>query len=397
MSYASLYQRSLLDDVLPFWERHSPDPEHGGYFSCLTREGKVYDTDKFIWLQGRQAWLFASLYNRQEARPEWLELARSGVEFLRRFGMDAAGDHYFAVTREGKPLVQPYNIFSDCFAAMAYSQYGKAAGDDTYRALARSTYARILKRADNPKGGYEKSTGVRKLRGFALPMILSNLVLELEDVLAPAHVEAALDRSVYEVMEVFLRPDSGLIHEFVDQDGTLHDSMDGRLINPGHGIEAMWFMMDIGQRRNDPVLIDRAARTVVRTLEFAWDTRYGGIYYFIDAQGYPTQQLEWYQKLWWVHLETLVALSKAWSITGDDTIRKWYERVHEYTWKHFPDPQYGEWYGYLNRRGEPLLTLKGGKWKGCFHVPRALWQCARAFETLERQTAPPASIDQTPT
>jgi N-acylglucosamine 2-epimerase len=102
----------------------------------------------------------------------------------------------------------------------------------------------------------------------------------------------------------------------------------------------------------------------------------------LDAQGYPPQQLEWDQKLWWVHLESLVALAMGYRLTQNPTCWHWYERLHDYSWSKFADPQGGEWFGYLNRRGEVLLTLKGGKWKGCFHVPRALWLCWRNFEQL---------------
>ena len=56
--------------------------------------------------------------------------------------------------------------------------------------------------------------------------------------------------------------------------------------------------------------------------------------------------------------------------------------MHEWTWERYPDPQHGEWFGYLNRRGERLFDLKGGKWKGCYHVPRDLYLCAREFERL---------------
>jgi N-acylglucosamine 2-epimerase len=101
----------------------------------------------------------------------------------------------------------------------------------------------------------------------------------------------------------------------------------------------------------------------------------------MDAQGKPTQQLEWDQKLWWVHCETLVCMAKAWVLTGNEEAKRWFERVHEYTWTHFRDPEHGEWFGYLNRRGEVLLDLKGGKWKGCFHVPRALW---KVYEVIEK-------------
>ena len=42
------------------------------------------------------------------------------------------------------------------------------------------------------------------------------------------------------------------------------------------------------------------------------------------------------------------------------------------------------WKDYLNRRGEVLLPLKGGKWKGCFHVPRGLYQIGSMLEDISK-------------
>lgn len=385
MNYSTIYKNALLDDVLPFWEKHSIDGQNDGYFTCLDQRGNVYDTDKFVWLQGRQVWLFSMLYNELEKREAWMSMARTGIEFLRKHGRDAEGNFYFSLTSDGRPLVQPYNLFSDCFAAMAFAQYAKAADDSSAADIAQKTYRNILERRKAPKGIYEKSTGTRGLKNFALPMILSNLVLELEHVLPSEQVESTLDACVEEVMEVFLRKESGLIHENVNMDGTLNDSFEGRLINPGHGLEAMWFIADIGNRRRDVELIKKAKDTVLHLLDFGWDDLYGGIFYFMDAKGYPPQQLEHDQKLWWVHLEALVALAKMYELTECPKIWDWYEKVHQYAWTHFPDPEHGEWFGYLNRQGHPHLTLKGGKWKGCFHVPRALYQCWKTFEKIENK------------
>ena len=137
---AHLYRSALLDDVIPFWEAYSIDDEYGGYFTCLDRDGKVFDTGKFIWLQARQVWTFSMLYNRVEKRQKWLDIAAIGVDFLRSHGMDDNGNWYFALNRAGQPLVQPYNIFSDCFAAMAFGQYALATGCDESAELALSTY-----------------------------------------------------------------------------------------------------------------------------------------------------------------------------------------------------------------------------------------------------------------
>ncbi|WP_339655135.1 AGE family epimerase/isomerase [uncultured Maribacter sp.] len=383
MNYSQFYKNALLNDVIPFWEEHSIDTTYGGYFTCLDQFGKVYDTDKFIWLQARQVWLFSMLYQKVEKKASWLAIATAGAEFLKDHGMDNQGDFYFSVTREGKPLVQPYNIFSDCFAAMAFAQYSKASGETSYGTLAKNTYLNILLRKDNPKGKFEKGTGTRNLKNFALPMILSNLVLELEDFLDEKEIQKTIDFSVHEVMEVFLQKDSCLIYENVLINGDLHDSFEGRLINPGHGLEAMWFMIDIGIRNKDTTLIKKATDTMLSILDYGWDKEYGGILYFMDAKGHPPQQLEHDQKLWWVHLEALVALAKAYEHRPDEQIKQWYDKVHEYTWSHFPDSEHGEWYGYLNREGKPHLSLKGGKWKGCFHVPRALYQCWQTFERIQ--------------
>lgn len=381
-----LYRDALLEDVIPFWERHSVDWEQGGYFTCLDREGKVYDTDKFTWLQAREVWTFAMLYNRLQKNEAWLEIARHGAAFLAKHGMDEEGNWYFSLDRHGRPLVQPYNVFSDCFAAMAFSQYALASGDERAGEVALNAYRNVLRRKDNPKGKYSKAVpGTRPLRTLAIPMILANLSLEMAWLLQDQMLDEVVQTSVSEVMNVFLDQQQGLLYENVAPDGSHVDCFDGRLINPGHGIEAMWFIMDIAQRNGDRALVEKAVDVILRILDFAWDQEYGGLYYFMDVQGHPPQQLEWDQKLWWVHLESLVALAMGYRLTGREECWEWYQKVHEYAWPRFADPEYGEWFGYLNRRGEVFLNLKGGKWKGCFHVPRALYICALQFGGLSQQ------------
>lgn len=387
VNLANLYRENLLNDIIPFWQEKTVDWRYGGYFTCLDREGNTYDTDKFIWLQARQVWTFATLYNRLEKRQDWLDVALAGAIFLEKHGMDAAGNWYFSLNREGTPLVLPYNIFSDCFAAMAFGQLYGATGIDSHQDLARRTFENILKRRQNPKGEYAKSfPGTRNLKDFALPMILCNLVLELEPLLDASLVRETIQYGINEVMETFYRPDEGVILEAVDLDGNFSDSFEGRLTNPGHGLEAMWFTMDLAERLGDENLKKKAADITLQLIEYGWDHTYGGIFYFLDVRKKPLQQLEWDQKLWWVHIEALIALAKGYLHTGDERFAAWFEKLHAYTWAHFPDPEFGEWYGYLNRQGEVLLPAKGGKWKGCFHVPRGLFQLWKTLEAIgERQ------------
>ena len=379
------YKDELLNNVVPFWLNKSQDKKHGGYFSCLRGNGDVFDTDKFIWLQARQVWMFSMLYNRVEKRQEWLDCAVQGAEFLKKYGHDGQHNWYFSLNREGQPLVVPYNIFSFTFAAMAFGQLNLATGNEEYADIAKKTFDKILARRNNPKDKWNKAyPGTRNLKDFSLPMILSNLALEIEHLVDKDYLQQTIDECIHEVMNVFRRPElGGIIVENVNIDGTLSDSFEGRLINPGHGIEAMWFIMDLGERLNRPELIEDAVQTTLTTLEYGWDKEYGGIFYFMDRLGHPPQQLEATQKLWWVHIETLISLLKGYQHTGSEEYWEWYKKVHDYTWTHFKDQNNPEWWGYLNRRGEVLFDLKGGKWKGCFHVPRGLYQCWQALEKIE--------------
>ena len=302
------YSSALSGDVIPFWEKHSPDMQEGGFFSCLSRDGSVYDTDKFIWPQCRQVWLLSMLCSRLGARESWLGLAAHGIRFLREYGRDADGNWYFALSRNGTPLVQPYNIFSDCLAAMAFSRYARVSGDEEAGAIATGTYRNILARLENPKGKYSKLVpGSRPLRAFAMPMILLNLTPEMAWLLPQEEVRATIDGCIRSMTGLFLDRTRGLFFEHVAPDGSHIDCVEGRLINPGHGIEGTWFLMDAAGMTGERELIGTAVDTLLSTLRFGWDIEHGGIFAFCDAGGRPPQQLEWDQKFWWVHIEALVA------------------------------------------------------------------------------------------
>ena len=204
------YRSELFDNVLPFWLENSIDKECGGYFTCLDREGKVFDTDKFIWLQGREVWMLSMLYNNVEKNPEWLAAAEQGAQFLKNHGHDGNYNFYFSTTRDGKPLVEPYNIFSNTFATMAFGQLAKATGKKEYEDIALKIWNNTLERRDNPKGKWNKlHPGTRPLKNFALPMILCNLVLEIEHLLDDSMLKKTTDDFLHEVCDVFIRPELG--------------------------------------------------------------------------------------------------------------------------------------------------------------------------------------------
>jgi len=63
-------------------------------------------------------------------------------------------------------------------------------------------------------------------------------------------------------------------------------------------------------------------------------------------------------KLWWPHTEALYALLLAYSLTQDKKYWDWYTKIHDWTFQHFPDPQYGEWFAISIEMDQFLFSLK---------------------------------------
>lgn len=377
------YEHELFENVLPFWLRYAPDRVHGGHFNCLDRDGTVYDSTKHMWLQGRLVWMFSTLYRMVEPRPAWLETARLGMEFLTAEAWRPEdGRVYFSLTAEGKPIYLQRKIFSECFYVMALSAYSRAAGVPRLLDEAQREFARIWEWAwDSTKVGRPAFAGETPRQSLAVPMILLNVIEELTGG-DPRPYAREIDECLQRLRR-HVHPDQQLVFEHVRPDGTCLDSPEGRLLNPGHAIEAGWFIQHWAQRLRRRELQDLAVDIVRWSFATGWDREYGGLYYFLDARGYSPTQLEWSMKLWWPHCETLYATLLNWSLTRAPADWDMFGQVDRYTFDHFPDPQYGEWYGYLDRRGEVSQRFKGGPYKGAFHVPRALWLCWRLLKQLE--------------
>ncbi|MCS2453158.1 AGE family epimerase/isomerase [Bacteroides thetaiotaomicron] len=62
-----------------------------------------------------------------------MDCAVQGGEFLKKYGHDTGiTTGTFHSTVPGRPLVEPYNIFSYTFATMAFGQLGLATGNQRY-------------------------------------------------------------------------------------------------------------------------------------------------------------------------------------------------------------------------------------------------------------------------
>lgn len=375
-------RQELDGSVMPFWLAHSLDRDCGGYFTCLDRAGAVYDERKYMWLQGRETWMFARLHNRWQRRPAYLEAARLGAGFIRRHGRDAAGRVCFSLTRDGRPLHYQRKPYAAVFVMLGLLEYGVAAADATCLAEARELFWRIVRWIADPTllGQPAPPAGAPPTSALADEMVLMIMAMELLEITDDAAVRQVLEDAIART-RLHRDPDLGVLLETAALDSTdLRSGPDGRLFNPGHSLEVAWVLLHSLRFRPDPGLRAIALEIIRCSLEAGWDAEYGGLLYLRDRDGRPLLQLEHSMKLWWPHVEALYAVVLAAVQTGDPAWLPWLERLVDYTWAHFPDPEAGEWFGYLDRQGRPTHTCKGGNYKGCFHVPRALLMIVQEIE-----------------
>ncbi len=386
MSYQptpSEYMDCLFGDTLPFWTRFAVDREYGGFFTALDHDGTLVDDDKAVWQQGRFTWLLGELYNNVEPRQEWLDLAKLGAAFLEQHCFDPSdGRMWFHVTRQGTPIRKRRYAYSESFAAIAFGELARATGQDHYARRSAAAFRRFLDHNLHRPAPEAKFTPHRPQRSLAFPMITIATAQELRDSIGLADANDWIDKSIDAICRFHMHRPLKCVLENPAPDGSMIDHFDGRLLNPGHALEAAWFILWEGSLRNEPAYIETGCTILDWMWKRGWDPKCGGILYFADAKNLPPQEYWHDMKFWWPHCEAIIATLLAWKLTGNPKYLQWHSDVHTWSLQHFADPAHGEWFGYLHRDGTLSSTLKGNLWKGPFHLPRMQLRCWQFLSRL---------------
>jgi N-acylglucosamine 2-epimerase len=377
---AERYRSELVDNIMPFWLKYGLDRVNGGVYTCIDRDGTIFDTTKSVWFQGRFGYTAAAAYNTIEKNPEWLAASKSCIDFFLAHCFDTDGRMYFEVMADGTPLRKRRYVFSECFAAIAMSEYSIASGDKTYAEKALKLFKDIRRFLDTPGLLEPKYLPTQPAIGHSITMILINTAARIREAISDPILDQQIDESI-EKLKLFIHPEFKALLETVTPEGNLIDTINGRVINPGHCIETAWFLLEEARHRKDKELTDMAITILDWSWEWGWDKQYGGIINFRDCRNFPAQDYSQDMKFWWPQTEAIIATLYAYEATGDEKYLHWHRMADEWAFSHLPDREYGEWYGYLHRDGTVAQPAKGNIFKGPFHVPRML---TKATELCER-------------
>ena len=387
-SWAESYKKDLTENIMPFWMKYGLDRENGGVYTCVNRDGSLMDTTKSVWFQGRFAFICSFAYNNVEKNQEWLDAAKSTLEFIEKHCFDEQGHMYFSVTAEGKPLRKRRYVFSETFAAIAMSEYALATGDQHWAKRAIQVFEDTQRFLATPGFLPAKFEADLKLQGHSIVMILINVGSCIRKVVDDPKLTQQIDESIEKLKKYFIHPEFKCLLETVGENGEFIDTNMTRTINPGHCIETSWFIMEEAKPRGwDKPMLDMALQVFDWSWDWGWDKQYGGIINFRDCKNLPPQDYSQDMKFWWPQCETIIASLYAYLGTGDEKYLYRHERISEWTYAHFPDAEYGEWYGYLHRDGTVAQPAKGNLYKGPFHIPRMMIKgymlCQEILKKLE--------------
>lgn len=371
--WSSSYKEDLLTNIMPFWMQFGWDRKHGGVYTCVNRDGSLMDTTKSVWFQGRFAFVCSFAYNTIEKNPEWLEAAKSTLDFIEKYCIDTDGHMFFEVTDNGEPIRKRRYVFSESFAAIAMAEYAQATGDKTYAEKALKIFKQIKYLTETPGLLPSKYCDSVKMQGHSLTMILINTASRIRQVISDPILDEQIEWSINQIRKYFIHPEFKALLETVGPNGEFINTNMGRTINPGHCIETAWFILEEAKYRNwDKELVDLGLTILDWSWEWGWDKEYGGIINFRDCLNLPPQDYSQDMKFWWPQTEAIIAALYAYEATGEPKYIEMHKQISDYTYAHFPDKEYGEWYGYLRRDGSVAQPAKGNLFKGPFHIPRMM-------------------------
>lgn len=366
------FKSYLTDNVLDFWLKNSLDFENGGIFTQLDKNGDIYGTEKSVWFQGRALWVFSKAYNLVEQKKGYLEASENIYRFLPSC-TDTDGRMFFVVAKDGTPIQKRRYFFSETFAAIGCAEYYKACKKPEVWEDAKKYFDMACRVFYNVELTEPKFTnlGLKALSPVMI-MLSTAQVMASVGVDSDKYNEIAMDMAKRITDGGFINKELGALLENVKENGEFCDTPTGRLVNPGHSLEAAWFLMSEGILEGDKNLLEIGKEIIDFTMPRGLDKENGGIIAFTDVLGKPATALEWDMKLWWPQCEAIIANKMAYLLFGDEKYNENYQQLLDYAFKNFEDKENGEWYGYLHYDNTPSTFIKGNIFKGPFHLPRML-------------------------
>ncbi len=391
---SATYQQALLRQVVPFWLKNSRDDRCGGYFDLLSTAGEPIEGDKFVTQQAQQVWAFAWLYNTLDGQPTWLEHAKHGASFLSQFAHEDTLACYAQLDRQGRAVAPSFNVIPDSMAVMAYAQLHRATGQDEWAMLAKQVFLSLLQRRATIRTEQNNTIGgLRQVRHLGETVAVLKTVLEIKSLVDEEIWKQNVELILHELLHEFMDRRTDTLREFILPEGAFINTPEGRRFNVGLTFQTASYLLDFYAesallKSGSVINTNRKLGMQVVTwclqlCEQAWDETHAGLNQFVDLKQQPFIFPDWQQKWAWVQAEALTALIKGYVHTRHPDCLKWFKRIHDYTFQHFPDPKQPGWHVVIDQHVQPILSAKAIPAVGCFSLIRCLAETGQLLAKCE--------------
>src|SRR5207253_7032610 len=113
-------------------------------------------------------------------------------------------------------------------------------------------------------------------------MVVASMALELAAVSDDPRYREIMQESITAAFAHY-EPQRGILMEMVAADGSdLTATPEGRLFCPGSSLEVAWFLLHLLRHFPNEELQAKILAIIEASLEYGWDTEFGGLYYFMD-------------------------------------------------------------------------------------------------------------------
>ena len=382
---------NLTENILPFWENYTLDP-NGGFHGIVLNDGTpVPKAPKGCVLNARILWTFSNAYMHFE-NEAYKELANRAQEyFLTHFIDKEFGGTYWVVQADGTPLDDQKQCYGIAFAIYGLAAHYQATGKHESLQQAISLYRKMEEKAFDPlNGGYiESFTRDWKTpkhygydgTGVAAKTMNTHLhLLEAYTQLYRVWPDAGLKNQLKGLVNVFLEKiiDKNRWHQnlFLSREWENLEHIDSY----GHDVELSWLLLEAAEQLQEEILIKQTKDIALKLVDTQMQegrNADGSLLYEL-RDGEIDGNLSW-----WPQAESVIAFFNAWQISGNEKYLNAAITTWEWIKDKLVDTEYGGWYGGLGPDGKPLIGQpKVSLWKCPYHNSRM------AFELLARTEKP---------
>ena len=245
--------------------------------------------------------------------------------------------------------------------------------------LTKQTVGGLLEHKEQVRTRQQEIGGFRQMRHLSEAASLFKATLEMQPLLDEETWKSAVDAVLHEIMHEFLDRRTDTLREYILPEGAFVNTPEGRRLNVGLTFQTVGYLLDFCAGNDNRKLAAQVVAWGLRMCERAWDEATSGLNQYVDMKGQPSIYPGAQQKWAWVQAEAIGCLVKGYFQTRHPDCLKWFKRIHDYTFAHFPDPKHIGWHVVIDQHRSPLLSAKAIPETNCFSLIKCLAETAQTL------------------